>query len=164
MSGLFTSFYFSPLGVIQISSSGDAITSLLFVDKEKSTHNNAKTPKVLVDCTKQLDEYFLGKRKEFNVPTLQEGTLFQQAVWKELEKIPYGKTISYLDLAKRLGNAKTIRAAGTANGKNKLAIIVPCHRVIGSNGSLVGYSGGLKNKQWLLEHEARYNNGVQQLF
>ncbi len=101
---------------------------------------------------------------QFHFPIQQQGTDFQQKVWAELTRISAGKTISYLELSKRLGNTKTIRAAGTANGKNNIAIAVPCHRVIGSNGSLVGYAGGLWRKKWLLNHEAKYCNGQQLLF
>ncbi|RYF79998.1 MAG: methylated-DNA--[protein]-cysteine S-methyltransferase [Chitinophagaceae bacterium] len=101
---------------------------------------------------------------QFKLPIKQAGTTFQQQVWKALQDIGPGKTISYLKLSKQLGNAKAIRAVGTANGKNNIAIIVPCHRVIGSNGSLVGYSGELWRKQWLLQHEAKYLQGVQSLF
>lgn len=116
------------------------------------------------NCIKQLNEYFNGKRTEFKIDTAQLGTEFQQAIWKELMKIPYGKTISYRELSKRIGNVKAIRAVGTANGNNSIAIIIPCHRVIGSNGDLIGYSGDLWRKKWLLEHEAKYAHGVQSLF
>jgi methylated-DNA-[protein]-cysteine S-methyltransferase len=112
----------------------------------------------------QLDEYFAGQRIEFDLQVTQTGTSFQQTVWNELCNIPYGKTISYLELSKRIGNVKAIRAVGTANGTNHVSIIVPCHRVIGSNGSLVGYGGDLWRKKWLLEHEAKYAFGVQTLF
>ncbi len=107
---------------------------------------------------------FQEKEKYLILPLKQEGTEFQQKVWSELIKIPYGKTISYLQLAQRLGDVKSIRAAASANGRNKLNIIVPCHRVIGSDGSLVGYGGGLPRKKWLLEHENKYANGVSLLF
>ena len=111
-----------------------------------------------------MDEYFNGKRKFFTLLLSQTGTAFQQNVWNELEKIHYGSTISYHTLSKKLGNAKAIRAVGTANGKNNIAIVIPCHRVIGSNGSLVGYAGELWRKKWLLEHEAKFAHGVQTLF
>ncbi|HRD44260.1 MAG TPA: methylated-DNA--[protein]-cysteine S-methyltransferase, partial [Ferruginibacter sp.] len=120
--------------------------------------------KVLRECIRQLDDYFSGQTMQFHFPIQQQGTDFQQKVWAELTRVSAGKTISYLELSKRLGNTKTIRAAGTANGKNNIAIAVPCHRVIGSNGSLVGYAGGLWRKKWLLNHEAKYCNGQQLLF
>lgn len=99
----------------------------------------------------------------FTVPLALEGSPFRLRVWEELQHIPYGKTISYRQLARRLGDVKCIRAAGSANGRNPVAIIVPCHRVIGSNGSLVGYAGGMERKKWLLEHENRHANGVREL-
>ena len=119
---------------------------------------------ILRECALQLDQYFSGERKIFSLDTAQSGTVFQQGVWKELMNIPFGKTISYFELSKRLKNTKAIRAVGASNGNNRIAIIVPCHRVIGSNGDLVGYAGDLWRKQWLLEHEAKLENGVQLLF
>lgn len=116
------------------------------------------------NCIKQLNEYFAGKRKDFQLPVTQYGTEFQKRVWNELLQIPYGKTISYQELSKRIGNVKAVRAAGTCNGNNKQCIVVPCHRVIGSNGDLTGYSGDLWRKKWLLQHEAKYEYGVRELF
>jgi methylated-DNA-[protein]-cysteine S-methyltransferase len=111
-----------------------------------------------------LLRYFNGQLTKFDLPLQQEGTAFQQKVWSELQLINYGKTISYLELSKRIENVKAIRAVGTANGCNAISIIVPCHRVIGSNGDLTGYSGDLWRKKWLLDHEAKWANGVQTLF
>jgi methylated-DNA-[protein]-cysteine S-methyltransferase len=102
-----------------------------------------------------LEEYFTGKRIVFDLSIYAHGTNFQQTVWEKLVQIPFAKTITYLQLAKRLGNVKSIRAAASANGKNPLAIIIPCHRVVGVDGKLTGYAGGLHRKQWLLEHEAK---------
>ena len=161
---IYINYYHSPLGLLEIRSTEDSVTSILFANSEKQTEEKNSLPKVMVQCIEQLDEYFLGKRKIFQVPISQSGTDFQKKVWKELEQIPYGRTISYLELSKRIGDVKSVRAAGTANGQNKISIIVPCHRVIGSNGSLVGYSGGMKNKQWLLEQESKFSSGVQKLF
>ena len=115
---------------------------------------------LLQQCIQQLDEYFSGQRKAFDLPLKQPGTDFQQKVWSLLLKIQYGKTVSYNDLSKQYGDVKAIRAVASANGKNDLAIIVPCHRVIGSNQSLTGYAGGLWRKKWLLEHEAKHHSGV----
>jgi methylated-DNA-[protein]-cysteine S-methyltransferase len=163
-------FYNSPAGCIEIKISGSFIYEITFIKKEEE---QAKTPSIILSaegkkifnkCTSQLDEYFSGGRKNFELPTRQEGTAFQQKVWNELMQIPYGKTISYLQLAERLGNAKAIRAAAAANGRNQLCIVVPCHRVIGSDGSLTGYGGGLPRKKWLLDHEAKFEDGVQTLF
>ena len=164
-------YYQSPLGVLEIRSTGSAISDVLFVNSWKGAKINEadisfvkpKSPAIKT-CIKQLDEYFAGTRTEFTVHTLQVGTEFQQTVWAELCNIPYGRTISYLELSKRIGNVKAIRAVGTANGNNSVSIIVPCHRVIGSNGDLIGYGGDLWRKKWLLEHEGKVANGVQTLF
>jgi methylated-DNA-[protein]-cysteine S-methyltransferase len=110
-------------------------------------------PKDLIETVTQLQDYFLGRRTEFTFKLNLQGTEFQKKVWQELLHIPYGKTCSYLDLSKKIGDVKAIRAVASANGKNPLWIVVPCHRVIGTNGSLTGYAGGLWRKKWLLEHE-----------
>jgi methylated-DNA-[protein]-cysteine S-methyltransferase len=158
---IYTAYISSPVGYVEIKASEDAITSVLLT--ENLEHESSHPPKTLKDCARQLGEYFKGKRKEFTVPVEQKGTPFQQSVWKELVNIPLGKTISYMQLAKKLGNPKSIRAVGTANGCNNVCIIVPCHRVIGSDGSLTGYGGGLWRKKWLLEHESKMI-GISQLF
>ena len=162
-------FYHSPVGIIKIKISGNYVNELLYINDEselmrESTKLSSEERQVLDKCIAQFDEYFSRKRKIFDLPVKQEGTEFQQKVWNELIKIPYGKTISYLQLAQQLGDVKSIRAAASANGRNKLNIIVPCHRVIGSDGSLVGYGGGLPRKKWLLDHENKYANGVSLLF
>ena len=138
----FKTSYQSPVGMLQITCSDDALCSVHFLEERD----------------------FSGMRKLFQIPMLQNGTPFQTKVWTLLEAIPYGRTISYMDLSKRFGDVKAIRAVASANGKNNIAIIVPCHRVIGTNQSLTGYAGGLWRKQWLLAHEAKFNNGVQELF
>ncbi len=143
-------YFKSPPGLIELSATGNGISSLYFVSEAKQKNSPNK---ILSDCAKQLGEYFQNKRKEFSITLDMQGTDFQKKVWNELLNIPFGKTISYLQLAKRLGDVKSIRAVGGANGKNPVSIIVPCHRVIGSNGSLVGYGGGLDKKKWLLEFE-----------
>ena len=164
-------YYQSPLGALEIRSTGSTISAVLFVNSWKGAKINEEElsfvkPRsaILKACIKQLDEYCAGKRTAFTVHVSQVGTEFQQTVWNELCKIPYGRTISYMDLSKRIGNVKAIRAVGTANGNNSICIIVPCHRVIGSNGDLVGYGGDLWRKKWLLEHEGKIANGVQTLF
>ena len=160
--------YNSPLGTIKIKISGLYINELTFIDEEEVQNEtmelSAEGKKSLRKCIIQLDEYFSGKRKIFDLPIQQKGTDFQQKVWKELGQIPFGKTISYMKLAQKLGNVKAIRAAASANGRNELCIIVPCHRVIGSDGSLTGYAGGLPRKKWLLDHENKYTNGASLLF
>ena len=160
----FSAFYQSPIGLLQLTAADEFITGINFLDKTEVPAPPPTSNKVLRECIRQLDDYFSGKKMQFHFPIQQQGTDFQQKVWAELTRISAGKTISYLELSKRLGNTKTIRAAGTANGKNNIAIAVPCHRVIGSNGSLVGYAGGLWRKKWLLNHEAKFCNGQQLLF
>ena len=149
-----TCYIETPLGYAKIIGDQDGITSVSIVDTNEDTSESI--PESLLDCATQLKAYFNNKLKTFDLKLNPEGTDFQKKVWNHLSKIPYGKTISYLDLAKQLGDAKTIRAAASANGKNPLWIIVPCHRVIGTDGSLTGYAGGLHLKQWLLNHESEY--------
>lgn len=149
-----TCYIETPLGYAKIIGNQDGITSVSIVDTNEDTSESI--PESLLDCATQLKAYFNNQLKTFDLKLNPEGTDFQKKVWKQLEKIPFGKTISYLDLAKQLGDAKTIRAAASANGKNPLWIIVPCHRVIGTDGSLTGYAGGLHRKQWLLNHESEY--------
>jgi methylated-DNA-[protein]-cysteine S-methyltransferase len=156
-------FYDSPIGALEIRSSGSLIHEILFSSRAKE-NEDAPRPGVVVQCMQQLDEYFQGKRKDFDFAFSQHGSPFQQKVWSEVISIPYGKIISYLELSRRIGDTKAIRAVGSANGKNNMVIVVPCHRVIGSNGDLVGYGGGLWRKKWLLEHENMHENGVQVLF
>ena len=141
----------TPVGPVLISGTTQFINSVSFTDEPAVDFPQA--PPLLLDCAQQLYEYFGGARKIFELPLSQEGTAFQQSVWQQLLAIPFGQTISYLQLARRINNPKSIRAVGTTNGKNQLAIIVPCHRVIGSNGTLTGYAGGIWRKRWLLEHE-----------
>jgi methylated-DNA-[protein]-cysteine S-methyltransferase len=141
----------SPLGMIEITGSHEVIFSVLFLDNKKA--KSTKVPASLQKCATELEEYFSGKRKSFDLPLQPNGTSFQRHVWDELLKIPYGKTISYLKLAQQLGDEKSIRAVASANGRNPIVVIIPCHRVIGSHGEMVGYGGGIKRKEWLLAHE-----------
>jgi methylated-DNA-[protein]-cysteine S-methyltransferase len=142
----------SPLGTIEITGSHGAIFSVSFLDEQDKA--KSKIPESLKECVKQLEEYFSGKRKQFELPLQPNGTTFQRHVWDELLKIPFGKTISYIQMARQLGDEKSIRAAASANGKNPIGILIPCHRVIGANSELVGYAGGLWRKQWLLDLES----------
>ena len=162
----YTTYYQSPVGLLRITGTEQTINELIFYDVvEKDPPVPSSTlPSLLLQCVEELIEYFHGRRRRFELPLSQEGSPFQQKVWYELMHIPYGSTISYMDLAKKLGDPKCIRAAASANGKNQIAIIVPCHRVIGSNNDLVGYSGGRWRKKWLLEMEKRTAHGVQTLF
>jgi methylated-DNA-[protein]-cysteine S-methyltransferase len=165
MNELYYTYYESPVGLLKIGGTETYIAELTFVDeKDQMSYGEPGISDVIHQCTEQLIEFFAGRRKAFTVPVHQEGTEFQKRVWNELLEIPFGKTWSYLDMAKRLGDPKCIRAAATTNGKNKIAIIVPCHRVIGSDKSLVGYSGGMWRKKFLLQHEFRIKHGVQTLF
>jgi methylated-DNA-[protein]-cysteine S-methyltransferase len=152
-------FINSPLGITKIEGDENGIT-IISVLSEGTV--SGKIPENLKEAVNQLRDYFDGKRTDFTLKLNPKGTAFQQTVWKELSNIPFGKTISYLDLAKKLGDPKVIRAAASANGKNPLWIVVPCHRVIGTDGSLTGYAGGLWRKKWLLEHENPTNQ--QRLF
>lgn len=151
-----TCFIQSPLGTTKIKgdANGVAVISIL-----QEGEISKKIPKELKEAVAQLNEYFEGKRQNFDFKLNPQGTEFQQKVWQELLQIPYGKTMSYLELSKKLGDVKAIRAVASANGKNPLWIVIPCHRVIGTNGSLTGYAGGLWRKKWLLEHE---NPSLQQ--
>jgi len=157
----YTAFYASPLGQLKMVCSDEHLQALLFLNEEVPPQNDEHP--LLDACAKQLDEYFSCQRRIFELPLQQNGTHFQQKVWLLLAQIPFGKTISYNALSKQYGDVKAIRAVASANGKNNLAIIVPCHRVIGSNQSLTGYAGGLRRKKWLLEHEARHHSGVMTL-
>lgn len=142
----------SALGNILLSSSGDFITRIHFAGDEEIEISQSTHP-VLLEAEKQLEKYFSGELKEFTIPLAPAGTVFQQKVWQLLLQIPFGVTCSYQELALRYGDLLSIRAIASANGKNPLAIVIPCHRVIGSDGSLTGYAGGLDRKKWLLAHE-----------
>ncbi len=159
----FKTHYKSPIGLIEITGTVDSLTSLNFVDDHSNSSPTHESNEFLEQCIKQLDEYFVGDRKEFEINLAPEGTEFQKKVWNELLKIPFGETKSYLWQSKMLGNQLAIRAVATANGKNKISIIIPCHRVIGSDGSLTGYAGGLWRKKWLIEHEKKFFNIEKQL-
>ena len=145
-----TVFINTPLGTAKIEGDTNGV-SVISIREEGEI--STKIPTELKEVVLQLQEYFAGKRTQFNFEMNPKGTDFQKKVWKELLEIPYGKTTSYLELSKKLGDVKAIRAVASANGKNPLWIVVPCHRVIGTDGSLTGYAGGLWRKKWLLEHE-----------
>ena len=147
-----TVFMQSPIGVLEIVGNSEGVSSILFKD-DVSLAISETIPRELNNVVTQLQEYFEGKRSTFNVKISPKGTDFQKRVWNELLNIPFGKTLNYQQIANKLGDPKVIRAAASANGKNPISIIIPCHRVIGSDGSLTGYAGGLHRKKWLLEHE-----------
>ncbi len=152
-----TTYISTPLGIAKIQGDADGLSAISVLDTEETLTD--VIPEVLEDAVYQLNEYFEGQRENFNLQLNPQGTPFQQGVWKELLTIPYGKTMSYLELSKKLGDVKAIRAVAAANGKNPLWIIVPCHRVIGSDGSLTGYASGLHRKKWLLAHENPVKQG-----
>ena len=151
-----TAFINSPLGITKIVGDENGISVISVLSEGEVSKNIPKELKVAVA---QLKEYFEGKRIDFDFKLNPKGTDFQQKVWQELLNIPFGKTMSYLELSKKLGDVKAIRAVASANGKNPLWIVIPCHRVIGKDGSLTGYAGELWSKKWLLEHE---NPTIQQ--
>ncbi|TDI69684.1 MAG: methylated-DNA--[protein]-cysteine S-methyltransferase [Bacteroidetes bacterium] len=147
----------TPIGFLEIKGDDLGLQSICFMDSEVIT--SEAIPKVLLSAVTQLNEYFNKTRTHFQLKLNPDGTDFQKKVWRQLETIPFGKTGSYQGLAYNLGDPKVIRAAASANGKNPIAIVIPCHRVIGSDGSLTGYAGGLHRKKWLLEHESPVKQG-----
>ncbi|NHM07856.1 methylated-DNA--[protein]-cysteine S-methyltransferase [Flavobacterium sp. CYK-4] len=146
-----TAYLKTPLGVAKICGDENGITEISVLDNGEVSK---QIPAVLKEAASQLQDYFNGKRTTFDFKRNPQGTQFQQKVWNALLEIPFGKTVSYMDITKKLGDVKAIRAVASANGKNPLWIVVPCHRVIGTDGSLTGYAGGLWRKKWLLEHES----------
>ncbi len=154
MEHQYTAYYKSEIGIIEIIGTRLGISSLRFV--QESERNGTHLHKCLEPCLSQLDQYFYGKLKTFSLPLDLQGTDFQKKVWGVLLNIPYGTTRSYGDIAKKIDHKNASRAVGNANNKNKIAIIIPCHRVIGSDGSLTGYASGLWRKEWLLAHERKY--------
>ncbi len=146
----------SPIGPIMLAGCEKGIQQIVFNSEKKAQQPQAhwdNNPEPFTQARKQLDEYFAGTRRDFELALAPHGTAFQQQVWQQLSKIPYGKTCSYGEIANALDNPKASRAVGAANGANPLPIVIPCHRVIGANGSLTGFSGGLAIKNWLLAHE-----------
>jgi methylated-DNA-[protein]-cysteine S-methyltransferase len=143
----------SPIGRLLLTAQDGALTSLWMEPFDEHTAGARRDP-VLTAARRQLDAYFAGTLMEFDLPLAPAGTVFQNGVWDELRRIPFGTTISYAELAGRVGRPGHFRAVGSANGRNPISIIVPCHRVVGSNGSLTGYGGGIDRKRWLLDHEA----------
>lgn len=144
----------SPLGALTLIASDEALVGLLMEQHGSPLPRaEARRTPLLARASAQLDEYFAGRREAFDLPLAPEGTAFQRAVWAVLRTIPFGVTWSYAQVARRLGRPKAVRAVGAANGRNPIGIVIPCHRVIGADGSLTGYGGGLPRKRWLLAHE-----------
>ncbi len=151
MSEEFTEYFKSPIGYIELVSSDTSVLKCIFVENKGETSKNM--PLIMIEALEQLENYFLGKLQVFNLSLNLLGTDFQVKVWNELQIIPLGQTITYKELANRIGNKNAIRAVGSANAKNPISIIVPCHRVIGSDGKLRGYGGGIEKKKWLIAFE-----------
>ncbi len=162
MKDRYHTYFKTPLGSVLISGTNTFVTAVEFVDVEDEIIE--PVPEVLTECQRELEEYFDGSRREFTVKIKPDGSLFQKKVWNELKKIEYGSSCSYSDIARKLRNPDSVRAVGLANGKNPIAIIVPCHRVIAEDGKLTGYAGGLWRKQWLLEHEGNIAGSRPTLF
>lgn len=144
-------YYKTPIGIAKIEGNTQGITSITVMDTDQQPSQNI--PSCLQACVQQLQEYFEGNRKQFTVTLNPSGTEFQKKVWQALQTVSYGKTSTYLKQSKAMGNVKAIRAVAAANGKNPIWIIIPCHRIIGTDGSLTGYAGGIWRKKWLLSHE-----------
>ena len=154
-----TATFDSPIGVLTLTSEDGRLTGLHMEDQRHAPPGSedwVTDESAFSDVLAQLDAYFSGRLTDFDVPLRMRGTDFQRRVWEGLTGIPYGETWSYAQLAEKVGNARACRAVGLANGRNPVAVIVPCHRVIGANGTLTGYGGGLDRKRWLLDHEARH--------
>jgi methylated-DNA-[protein]-cysteine S-methyltransferase len=147
----FKAYYPSPIGPLEVYGTSDGIVSVNFV--KRRLPNDRDLPECVKEGIRQLDEYFKGVRRRFSLKLLPHGTPFQELVWRQLKRIPYAKVVCYGDVARAIGKPKACRAVGNANNKNPIAIIIPCHRVIGSDGKLVGYGSGLWRKEWLLNHE-----------
>lgn len=143
--------YKSEIGPLEIVGTQKGILTLTFVEDEFEA--DPKLPACVKECLRQLDDYFKGKRQKFSLPLLLDGTEFQKTVWRQLQRIPFGQTASYGDVARAIGNPRAFRAVGNANNKNNIPIIIPCHRVIGSDGKMVGFGSGIWRKEWLLDHE-----------
>nr|WP_321486809.1 methylated-DNA--[protein]-cysteine S-methyltransferase [uncultured Draconibacterium sp.] len=158
----FTQYINSPIGWLKLQSTETHLTAVCFEYEEGE--DSVIQPTVLQNAENQLQEYFAGKRKDFNLQLAPEGTEFQQKIWRLVQKVDFGKTTSYLDIAIQSGSEKNTRAVGMANGKNPIPIIIPCHRIVGSSGKLTGYAGGLERKRWLLNHELSHTPSIDRLF
>jgi methylated-DNA-[protein]-cysteine S-methyltransferase len=159
---IFKKYMDSPVGWLEITTSADSLMKISFV--EQTEIDSIIQPKILQKTEAQLKEYFEGTRKSFQLKLNPTGTEFQKRVWDFVENIAFGTTASYLDIAKLTGSPKNTRAVGLANGKNPIPIVIPCHRIIGSNGKLTGYAGGLERKRRLLQHEIQFSHNFNRLF
>jgi methylated-DNA-[protein]-cysteine S-methyltransferase len=145
----------TPIGILAITANNIGLIKVVFLDGKENIQDTSSN-EITRTSKQQLNEYFLGQRKAFDLPLVTKGTPFQKTIWQCLLRADYGKSLSYKDIATMANNINAVRAVGAANGKNPISIIIPCHRIIGSNGTLTGYAGGLERKKWLLEHEQRY--------
>ena len=152
-SNIYIGYYKSPVGLLKIQSTSNSIFSIKFSEEKDSKPNMSN---IIDNCIEQLDDYFSGKLKKFKLKLEMHGTPFQVSVWKALEKIKYGETKSYADISESINIKNSFRAVGNANNKNKITIIVPCHRVIGKSGNMTGYGAGIWRKEWLLDHERKF--------
>ena len=162
MENIFKTTIETPIGYLELTANRNFLLSVSFTNDIVQTSDFQ--PDILKETIRQLDEYFKGARKEFNLKLKTAGTDFQIKVWEQVKKVAYGRTVSYLDIAIKTGSKNNTRAVGLANGRNPIPIIIPCHRVIGVNGKLTGYAGGLERKIWLLQHELKYSTNSNLLF
>ena len=159
---IFHKYLDTPIGWLELKSNENALLSISFSEREGKSRQYV--PVILSDTAKQICEYFEGSRKVFDLNIAPKGTMFQKQVWKLVQAIDFGETTSYMDIAVKSGSEKNTRAVGLANGKNPIPIIIPCHRIVGSNGKLTGYAGGLEKKRWLLHHELNHSKPKDLLF
>ena len=157
MEAIYKTYLTTPIGYLEIVGTDHGIQEVTFKDAVED--HSEIVPEALQEAVIQLKEYFIGERKGFDLQLVPDGTPFQKQVWRELQQIPFGKQLSYQELANRLGDPKVIRAAAGANAKNPIGVIIPCHRVVGSDGGMVGYAGGIHRKKWLLAHESPVRQG-----
>jgi len=162
MDNIFKTTVQTPIGYLELTTNHDYLLSVTFTDNYLQP--SGYQPNILMETAKQIGEYFRGIRKVFNLNLQPAGTDFQMKVWEQVMKVPFGETVSYLEIAKQTGSKNNTRAVGMANGKNPIPIIIPCHRIIGLNGKLTGYAGGLDRKKWLLNHELQFSHHPNQLF
>ena len=162
MDNIFKTTVETPIGYLELTTNHDYLLSVSFTDIY--LQSSGYQPNILIETERQIEEYFNGVLKEFNLNLQPAGTDFQMKVWEQVIKVPFGATVSYLEIAQRTGSKSNTRAVGMANGKNPIPIIIPCHRIIGINGKLTGYAGGLNRKKWLLNHELQFTNHLNLLF
>jgi len=162
MQNIYSNTINTPIGYIELTSDEIFLLSVKFRTEFRESNDNL--PQILIDAMHQMEEYFNGTRKEFNLKLQPLGTAFQQIIWQLVSNVYFGKTASYLDIALQSGSKNNTRAVGLANGSNPIPIIIPCHRIIGTNGKLTGYAGGLDKKRWLLQHEMRFSDHQNTLF